>query len=31
MIRRGVDKMEAKTKPLPPVNYAVSKTEKDVF
>ncbi len=31
MIRRGVDKMEAKTKPLPPVNYAVSKTEKTFF
>ena len=31
MIRRKVDKMEAKTKPLPPVNYAVCKTEKTFF
>lgn len=31
MIRRRVDKMEAKTKPLPPVNYAVSKTKKTFF
>lgn len=31
MIRRGVDKMEAKTKPLPPVNYAVSYRESTYF
>lgn len=31
MIRRRVDKMEAKTKPLPSVNYAVSKAEKKSF
>lgn len=31
IIRNGIDGMESYTKPLPPINYSISNTEKKVF